>query len=515
VKPDVTRAAILVVDDDERLRDTLGILVRNLGHEAIAAADVPAAERLLAERDVDLVVSDLRMPGGSGLDLVDFVRRVNPRTPVIVLTAYGTVETAVEAMRKGAFDYLVKPFDAAEMEFRIERALSLQRFQVENDYLREEAEGRGGLDELIGVSAPMRRVFELVRQVSPARASVLITGETGTGKELVARAIHRRSPRDGHLLVPMNIAAIPAELLESELFGHARGAFTGALTERMGKFELADKGTLFLDEIGDAPAALQVKILRVVQDGIVERVGSNQRREVDVRLIAATNRDLAADIAAGRFRADLYYRLRVIEIQMPPLRERREDIRYLTAHFLRKFTQGVPADVPRVTEAALRLLEDYPWPGNVRELENVLERAAVLCRTGTIDLSLLDLKAPGLPKDESPGTRLDEALDRLEREMILRALEETKQVKARAARLLGVSERSLWYKLRKHGLSRRPLAASESSARTCADPTSAVARSCADGISRTSRAGTLRARREGEEDPPCSQLVGSSQSVRS
>jgi len=252
----------------------------------------------------------------------------------------------------------------------------------------------------------------------------------------------------------VNLSAVPAELLESELFGHARGAFTGAVAERAGKFELADKGTLFLDEIADAPPALQPKILRVVQDGIVERVGSNQRREVDVRLIAATNRDLTAEVAAGRFRADLYYRLHVVEIEIPPLRERREDIRYLAAHFLRKVGQGRPAASPSITEAALRLLEEYPWPGNVRELENVIERAVVLSRTGTVGVSLLDLKPPGSPaKDETPGVRLDEALDRLERDMILRALDETKHVKARAARLLGVSERSLWYKLRKHGLS--------------------------------------------------------------
>src|SRR5581483_12008756 len=262
----VKRATILVVDDDERLRDTLGILVRSLGHDAVPAADVPGAERVLGDRVVDLVISDLRMPGGSGLDLLDVVRRGDPHTPVIVLTAYGTVATAVEAMKKGAFDYLVKPFDAGEMELRIERALALGRFRVEADYLREEAETRGGLDELIGVSAAMRRVFDLVEQVAPTKTSVLVTGETGTGKELIARAIHRRSPREAHLLVPVNLAAVPVELLESELFGHARGAFTGAVGERIGKFELADRGTLFLDEIGDAPPALQPKILRVVQD---------------------------------------------------------------------------------------------------------------------------------------------------------------------------------------------------------------------------------------------------------
>jgi two-component system response regulator AtoC len=282
---------------------------------------------------------------------------------------------------------------------------------------------------------------------------VLITGETGTGKELVARAIHRRSPRHEALLVPVNLAAVPLELLESELFGHARGAFTGAVAERVGKLELAHGGTLFLDEVGDAPLALQPKILRVLQDGIVERVGSNQRREVDVRIISATNRNLEEAVASGAFRADLYYRLRVIQIEMPPLRDRREDIRYLTAHFLRKFGARRPQGVPRITEAALRILEDYRWPGNVRELENVIERAVVLCQGDTIGAVLVDLRPPAVPKDQLPGVRLDEALDRLEREVILRALEETKQVKARAARLLGISERSLWYKLRKHGLS--------------------------------------------------------------
>jgi DNA-binding NtrC family response regulator len=409
---------------------------------------------VLEERHVDLVISDLRMPGGSGLDLLDAVQRADPQTPVIMLTAYGTVETAVEAMKKGAFDYLMKPFDAGEMEVRIERALALRRFRLESDYLREEAETREGLDELIGVSETMQRVVGLMQQVAPSKASILITGETGTGKELVARGIHRRSPREANLLVPVNLAAVPLELLESELFGHARGAFTGAVAERTGKFELADRGTLFLDEIGDTPLALQPKILRVLQDGVVERVGSNQRREVDVRIIAATNRDLAAEVAAGRFRADLFYRLRVVEIRVPPLRERTEDVRFLTGHFLRKFSVGRVGGTPKITEAALRRLEEYPWPGNVRELENVIERAVVLCRGDTVDARLLDLRLPGSPPhDEPAGLRLDEALDRLEREMIAKALEETKHVKARAARLLGVSERSFWYKLRKHGLS--------------------------------------------------------------
>jgi two-component system response regulator AtoC len=399
------------------------------------------------------VISDVRMPGGSGLDLLESVRRLETDSPVILLTAYGTVASAVQAMQRGAFDYLLKPFDADELKLRVSRALALRRFRAENEFLRARPEGEPGLDELIGVSPRLRDVVEVAKQVAESSASILITGETGTGKEVLARSIHRRSPRAERLLVPVNLAAVPLELLESELFGHARGAFTGAVTERAGKLELADGGTLFLDEVGDAPLALQPKLLRVLQDGVIERVGSNQQRRVDVRVISATNRNLDEAIAAGQFRSDLYYRLRVIQIEMPPLRERPEDVRYLTAHFLRRFGQRRPGGPPGITHEALRLLEGYRWPGNVRELENVIERAVVLCRGDTIGTSLLDLRERTSDVPERGGLRLDEALDRVEREMILRALEETKHVKARAARLLGVSERSLWYKLKKHGLS--------------------------------------------------------------
>jgi two-component system response regulator AtoC len=447
VKP----GTVLVVDDDARLLETLAILVRSIGHDCLTAGDVPTASKILAEREVEVVVTDVRMPGGSGLDLLDVVSRAGRGTPVIVITAYGTVESAVQAMQRGAFDYVLKPFDAGEMEVRIDRALEVRRMRMENVYLREALSETGGFDELIGVSTAIRKVFALVQQVAPSKASVLITGETGTGKELVARAIHRRSPRADALLVPVNLAAVPMELLESELFGHARGAFTSAIADRPGKFEVANAGTLFLDEVGDAPLALQPKLLRVLQDGVVERVGGTQPRAIDVRLISATNRNLEAEVSTGRFRADLFYRLRVIQIPMPPLRERREDIRYLVGHFLRKF--GRPGRDLGISAPALRLLEDYPWPGNVRELENVIERAVVLGRGDVIGADLLDLRTPGAPDaDEVPRVRLDDALDRLEREMILRALEETKQVKARAARVLGISERSLWYKLRKHGL---------------------------------------------------------------
>jgi two-component system response regulator AtoC len=444
-------ATILVVDDDERLRLTLALLLRTLGHEVVDAPDVSVAEVLLREREIDLVISDLRMPGGSGMDLLEIVQRLDVGAPVILLTAYGTVEGAVHAMQRGAFDYLQKPFDADEMKVRVSRALAARRHRIESAFLRTERDESHGFDELIGVSPALRAVAELVRRVAPSDAAVLITGETGTGKELIARAVHRRSPRQDRLLVPVNLAAIPLELLESELFGYARGAFTGAVTEREGKLELADGGTLFLDEVGETPLPLQPKLLRVLQDGVVERVGSNRRREVSVRLISATNRDLEESIRVGRIRRDLYYRIRVVEIAMPPLRERREDIPYLVAHFLRRFARA-EHDTPGITEGALRLLESYDWPGNVRELENVIERAVVLCRGGTIGAGLLDLRQPGTTQIEPGTVRLDEAMDRLEREMILRALDETRQVKARAARLLGVSERSLWYKLRKHGL---------------------------------------------------------------
>jgi two-component system, NtrC family, response regulator AtoC len=446
--------SVLVVDDDERLLQTLAILVRQLGHHVLTAHDVATAQTVLQSQEVDLVITDLRMPGGSGMDLLRFIQRDVPGTPVIMLTAFGSVEGAVEAMQQGAFDFVLKPFDANEMEVRIGRALDLRRVQREHAYLREAADDGDGFDDLIGVSAVMRKVFGLIEQVAPSSVGVLITGETGTGKELVARAIHRRSPRAEALFVPVNLAAVPVDLLESELFGHVRGAYTGALADRPGKFELAHNGTLFLDEIGEAPGALQPKLLRTLQDGVVERVGGHQSRQVDVRLVTATNRDLEVEIAAGRFRSDLYYRFRVIEIAMPALRDRRDDIPYLVAHFLRKASGRQGSRRFGISEPALRLLQEYPWPGNVRELENVIARAVVLCRGEVIGTELLDLRTPGAPgPDTVPRVRLDDALDRLEKEMILRALEETKQVKVRAARVLGISERSLWYKLRKHGLS--------------------------------------------------------------
>jgi DNA-binding NtrC family response regulator len=419
---------------------------------------VELAIKALETEHIDVIVTDLRMPGGSGMDLLRHVREYHAATPVILLTGFGTVEGAVTAIQDGAFDYLTKPIDVGEVELRLRRALETRRLNSENEYLREAAESVSAIDGLIGESEALSKVIDLIRKVSASDASVLITGETGTGKEVVARAIHNRSERRDRLFVPVNLSAIPGELVESELFGHVRGAFTGALREREGKFENAAGGTLFLDEIGDSPMALQPKLLRALQERLIERVGSNQSRPVDVRLISATNRDLVALMETERFRPDLYYRLKVIEIEMPPLRRRREDIKYLAAYFLRRADSGDAESGAQITQRALNHLEDYDWPGNVRELENAIERALVLSSGETVvDVEHFDLGVKAIDVEADSGQtstlRLDEALDRIEKQTITRALAESGDVKTRAARILGVSERTLWYKLRKHGLS--------------------------------------------------------------
>jgi DNA-binding NtrC family response regulator len=449
----LSSARILVVDDDQHLRETLSMLVRRLGHDITSAASVTEARALLDSSDFDLVISDLRMDDGTGVDLLRHARQAGETVPFIILTAYATVESAVDAMKEGAFDYLQKPFDKADVQLRIERALAERLHRIEHDYLRETASLNPEGGEIIGVSGSFRAILDMVHRVAQSDASVLITGETGTGKGLIARAIHNASERAERLLVPLNLSALPEELVETELFGHTRGAFTGAVAHREGKFEVAHGGTLFLDEVGDVPLRVQPKLLQALEEQLIERVGSNQSRKVDVRIISATNRDLEAGVNAGEFRKDLYYRLRVVEIKLPPLRQRREDISYLVAHFLRGFSKRRARGVPAITDAALRMLEEYDWPGNIRQLRNTVERALVLCTRDVIDTSLLDLGAPEASHEEQAQTlHLETALDRLEKETILRALEQTDGVKTRAARLLGVSGRTLWYKLRKHGV---------------------------------------------------------------
>jgi two-component system response regulator AtoC len=454
----MTRA--LVVDDERKLRRILQMQLESMGIDSVAADSAEDALARFGDDGFDLVLTDLRLPGKSGLDLLAAIRAADGDVPVVVLTAYGTVQTAVEAMKLGAFDYVLKPFDLDALELVIRKALDVARYRTENRYFREREAAAPAFETLVGSSAAMQHVYELVRRIAPTRSAVLVTGETGTGKELVARAIHNLSPRRERLFVALNCAAIPADLLESELFGHVRGAFTGAQSDRTGKFAVADGGTLFLDEIGDMPVALQAKLLRVLQEGVIERIGSNKPIAVDVRVVSSTHRDLPARIREGTFREDLYYRLNVFQVHLPALRERRDDVAHLATFFLARFARELGNPPPVPTDDALRLLRGYEWPGNVRELQNVMERAAVLATGSTLDARFVRMLLPAVERaagdpaaEAAPESfALEPAVEEFERKMILRALAAADDNKAQAARLLGVSERTLWYKLKRYGL---------------------------------------------------------------
>jgi len=447
---------ILVVDDERRARRVLQIMLEDLGFESVAAESGEAALHCLQSEKIDLVLTDMRMPGMSGIELLTRLRALDAEIPVIIMTAFGTVQSAVEAMKQGAFDYILRPFDVEALEAIIGKAFEMRRYRTENRYLREQMRQTPGAEKLLGGSEAMRRVADLVDKIAPTKSSVLITGETGTGKELVAHAIHDLSPRAAKLFVALNCAAIPAELLESELFGHVRGAFTGAQGERLGKFEIADGGTLFLDEIGDMPYPLQAKLLRVLQEGVIEPLGSNRRVDVDVRVVSSTNRDLVAAMAEHRFREDLFYRLNVFHVDLPPLRERSDDIETLARSFLNTYCKELGKPAPMLSAEALRILRAHRWPGNVRELRNLMERAAVLCTAAEVDAAffrtLLPDGSPPEPEAEETSLALEPAVEALERRVILRALGATGDNKVQAARLLEVSERTLWYKLKKYGL---------------------------------------------------------------
>jgi two-component system response regulator AtoC len=450
----MTPRQILVVDDEPKMRRVLEIMLQKLGHRVFGAGNGREALDLFAGNAIDLVIADLRMPEMDGIELLSTLRARGFEVPVLVVTAHGTVETAVAAMKYGAFDYIVRPFDMDALILAIERALAAAALTRQNAFLREEIER--GWHSFIGTSNPMQSVYDMIRRVGPSKASVLITGETGTGKELAARAIHNASERSAKLFVPINCAAIPADLLESELFGHEKGAFTGALKERIGKFELADGGTIFLDELTEMAMPLQAKLLRVLQEGSLERLGSNRTVTLDIRVIAASNRDPKAAVQEGKLREDLYYRLNVFSIQMPPLRERPEDIAGLVDHFIAK--HGQASRKVQLSSAALARLTRYRWPGNVRELENMVERALILSDGGVLheqhfalDVSSRGAAVPGpeLQGDQSTP-RLSEAIDKLETQLIVAALERAGGNKARAAASLDISERALWYKLKKH-----------------------------------------------------------------
>jgi two-component system response regulator PilR (NtrC family) len=456
-------ARVLICDDEPRLREMLGILFRRAGHEIALVAGVQEALARIAEAEpFDAVVTDLLMPDGSGMDVLEAARRRDDRTEVIMITAHGTTEQAVEAMRKGAYDYVQKPFRNDELRATLDKALEKRAIVAENRALRAELQRQREDGELIGKSPAMERLRHLIERLADSPSSVLVTGESGTGKELVARALHRRSGRRDAPFLVVNCGALPEPLMESELFGHEKGAFTGATRSQEGLFRAAHGGTLFLDEVGELPLALQVKLLRVLQEKKVRPVGGAREVEVDVRVVAATNVDVEAAVAEGSFRQDLFYRLDVLRLRIPPLRERREDIPVLAAYFLRK--HGLATGKPlELRPSALRFLLDHAFPGNVRELENLLERAATLSVAGAIEVDDLLLTPsrgpePAPPPEATPTARLalgegfdlDAHLAQIERAILFQALDEAGGVRTKAASLLGMTFRSFRYRIAKY-----------------------------------------------------------------
>jgi two-component system response regulator HydG len=465
-------ATILIIDDNETIRDGLSHVVKKMGHLPIRAASGKEGLDRFREAPADFVITDLKMEGLDGVDVLRAVRELDPDCPAMIVTAFGTIETAVEAMKLGAFDFLIKPFAPEVVRLKVERALELRaarrdrgRLAEENAYLRGEESARFG--ELVGASDGMRKVCGVIERVAPTDTSVAIYGESGTGKELVARAIHSRSRRAEGPFIKVNCGALAETLLESELFGHERGAFTGAVKRKLGRFELADGGTLFLDEIGDVSPGMQTKLLRVLQEREFERVGGEQTVRVDVRVISATNRDLGKEVAEGRFREDLYYRLQVVPVMIPPLRERRSDVRLLAEHFVRTLGPRTNPQVVGIDELALERLLAYRWPGNVRELENVIEQALVFTDGDRLTAQALPealrhqpARMPVDPAEllsgpqvgEPGGMALPDLLDDLERQLILKAYTRSGGVKTETARLLGIKTSALYYKLEKYGI---------------------------------------------------------------
>jgi DNA-binding NtrC family response regulator len=447
-------STILIVEDEAKMRRLLELNLGEEGFTTRSAADAEAGLRLLNREAIDLVVTDFRLPGMNGLDLLAAIKRINADLPVVVMTAYGTVESAVEAMKAGASDYILKPFALAEMVMVIRKELASHKLREENRSLREALGQRYQYENVIAASDKMQAVLAMVERVAPTNATVLLGGESGVGKDLIARAIHQHSQRARGPLIKINSTAIPENLLESELFGYEKGAFSGATGSKPGKFELADKGTLFLDEIGDVPPATQVKLLRVLQDREFERLGGTKTLKIDVRLIAATNRDLRAALEDGSFREDLYYRLNVVAIDIPPLRERREDIAPLTQFFLQKFAREAKVPVKEVSPAALKLLMDFRWPGNVRELENTLQRSATLTPAATLDVADIQLDSARAHNPSQLAPLLPEGvtLEQWEQETIREALRRASGNKSRAARALGLSRNALRYRLSQMGV---------------------------------------------------------------
>jgi len=438
---------ILVADDEPSMRESLKAFLEGEGFSALLAEDGVEASAILAREGADLVICDLKMPRMDGMELLKTLREKAPEVPIIIMTGYGTIESAIEAIKAGAFDFITKPFKLDRLLIIIQNALEKRRLSEENRYLRRELEERYSFAHIIGKSPQMREVFRLIERVAGSDSTILIQGKSGTGKELVARAIHYRGLRKAGPFVSVNCAGLAESLLESELFGHLRGAFTGAIVSKRGLIQEAQGGTLFLDEIADMPPSMQVKLLRALQEGEIRPVGGTSIIKVDVRFISATNKDLSRAVEEGSFREDLYYRLNVITLVIPDLAERKEDIPLLAGHFLQKYSSSLKKEILSISSEAMAALLDYSWPGNVRELENCMERAVVLAKGKEIIPADLPASLRGGPGEHSIQMRIPLTLEELEREAIRKTLQYAKGNKALAARLLGISERTLYRKL--------------------------------------------------------------------
>lgn len=446
-------ARILVVDDEEDLRLGLAETLQGEGHQVETAGDGWAALEQARSSHFDLALVDLKMPGPDGMIVLDQLKQLSPKTLVVVITGHATVESAVAAMKLGAYDYLSKPFKLDQVRLVVRRAAEQKRLSDENRRLRQEVESYHRFEQIVGKSACMQELFRAIEKAAPTNSTVLISGETGTGKDLVARALHQRSPRAKGPLVPISCGAIPEALLESELFGHVKGAFTGAIRDKVGRFEQAAGGSIFLDEIGDLSLSVQVKLLRVLQEKEIERVGSGQTLKVDTRVIAATHRNLQLALQQGTFRSDLYYRLNVMPLELPPLRQRKEDIPLLVEHFIAKFNAQTQRRILRLDDAALSLLMDYDWPGNVRELENAIEHAFIKCR-GEV---LLPHHLPTALQDSHSRPQASAVLTpTVEKEQLLRVLTECHWNRSLAATRLGMHRTTLWRKMREWGIPAQP-----------------------------------------------------------
>jgi len=444
---------ILVVEDEDKLRRVVQLHLESAGFDVDGA---PSAEQAMPLATVaNLVITDLRLPGMDGLEFIEQLQSRSIPAAIIVITAHGSVENAVQAMKRGAADFLQKPFSLDHLTTVVQKVMAVQSLRAENERLREQLDERYQFDNIIGRSAAMREIFHTVERVAPTRATVLLAGESGVGKDMIARAIHQHSPRKNHAFVKINCTALPENLMESELFGYEKGAFTGATASKPGKFEQADQGTAFLDEIGDVPGNIQVKLLRILQERQFERLGSNVTRNVDVRVIAATNADLRAALEEGRFREDLYYRLNVVPINIPPLRDRKEDIPFLAIHFVRKLSKELGSPAKEISPAAIDRLVEHSWPGNVRELENTIERSLVLASGEVLQPSEIRIETRNRPAStlaQAPLLPEGETLEHWEQMMIREALRRTNGNKSQAARMLGLTRNALRYRLSQMGL---------------------------------------------------------------